>query len=147
MPIKEKPKEAQTVSFAQAPKAKPGENQTATTVADVPDKRRRPRAYDLNPHRYQWRFQSMPVQIRRDNKLIANPFRESALFVVHGVGEQEQGETAATLRVGIEDTVPRIQPKHSPGSIDGWIVPEPYGVITRSSSKAGSEPSINSMSF
>ena len=126
MPIKEKPKEAQTVSFAQAPKAKPGENQTATTVADVPDKRRRPRAYDLNPHRYQWRFQSMPVQIRRDNKLITNPFREAALSVVHGVGEQEQGETAATLRVGIEDTVPRIQPKHSPGSIDGWIVPEPY---------------------
>jgi hypothetical protein len=68
----------------------------------------------------------MPEYIRLDNNPEPNPFRKAAIFVVHGIGEQALSETAATLRVGFEDTLSLVQPDYAPDSRNNWIVPAPY---------------------
>lgn len=92
-----------------------------------PDKSTRPRAYDRSsPPRYQWVFDTIPPCIRKDGQAVDNPFRRAAIFVVHGIGEQDCGETAATLRIALEDTVPAVQPVHGAPDRDFWFVPQPY---------------------
>jgi hypothetical protein len=96
-------------------------------MPDVPDKSSRPAAYDLRPERYQWCFCSIPKSIRRAGKDEPNPFRSSAFYVVHGIGDQQMSDTAAALRLGFEDAVGRIDPGNwTPGAPDNWIVPEPF---------------------
>ncbi len=91
------------------------------------DKQHRPRAYDRPwPPRYQWVFDTIPPFIRRGGRDVDNPFRRAVLFVVHGMGEQRLGETAATLRIALEDTVPTVQPVHGHAAQDFWYVPQPY---------------------
>jgi hypothetical protein len=65
---------------------------------------------------------------------VKNPLRDRVIYVVHGMGEQEDTETAATLRWKIEDAVSELDPgfwqtndsadrtKHG----NRWILPEPY---------------------
>lgn len=103
-----------------------GQEDAMAQVSDAPDKIHRPRAYEINSARYQWNFTYVPEFIRHDGKSVENPFRKAAIFVVHGIGEQESGETAAALRTTLEDVVQEIQPTYSAGSADNWIVPQPY---------------------
>lgn len=94
---------------------------------DVPDKRARPRCLDAHPARYQWHFRAIPEYIRQQGRCIPNPFRERALYVVHGIGEQRLTETAACMRIGIEDATQDIDPQHwIAGADDNWIVPQPF---------------------
>ena len=88
----------------------------------------RPRANDMLKHRYQWRFARIPKTIKYEgNENFSNPFRESAIFVVHGIGEQQFGDTAIALRKGIEDAVPAVEPKYWDSSKENfWVVPQPF---------------------
>lgn len=95
--------------------------------ATVPDKSERPRAFDYSRHRYQWRSGRMPERILRDGKLRPTPFDETAIFVVHGIGDQADTDTAVAMRWGIEDALPMIEPgMWRPSDSDRWILPAPY---------------------
>jgi len=88
----------------------------------------RPRSYDLQDYRYQWRFRRIPQEIKyKGDSTFPSPFRKSAVFVVHGIGEQVYAETAATLRKGTEGALPTIETKYwSPDGDNNWVVPSPY---------------------
>ena len=92
----------------------------------LPDKKKRPRVYDFTSDRYQWRLGRAPAKIRKSGKDIDNPFLDTAVFVVHGMGEQKDTETAAAMRWGIEDSLPLVQPDHDNAASDEWILPAPY---------------------
>lgn len=93
----------------------------------LPDKGERPRAYQEGKRRFQWHFGAVPKHIRQYGKAVESPFRKVALFVVHGVGDQKLSETAATLRVNLEEAVGRCDPQNwAPDGDNHWIVPEPY---------------------
>ncbi len=72
----------------------------------------RPAAYDIRPDRFQWHFRLIPSRISKAGKSIPNPFRDTAVYVVHGIGEQRYAETAAELRIGFEDAVDEVEPKN-----------------------------------
>lgn len=94
---------------------------------DVPNKRGRPPFFDAHTARYQWYFRAIPLLIRRSGRNVLNPFRERALYVVHGIGEQRLAETAATFRLGFEDAMQVVEPKNwTAGAADNWIVPQPF---------------------
>lgn len=96
---------------------------------DVPKKFPRPRAFDDDPRRYQLRYRRIPEYILRDGSAepVKNPLRDRVIYVVHGMGEQEDTETAATLRWGIEDAVPELDPENwKENQENRWILPEPY---------------------
>ncbi len=88
----------------------------------------RPRSNDLQDYRYQWRFCRMPKKIKYEgDREFSSPFRKSAVFVVHGIGEQVYAETAATLRKGTEDALPIVEPRLWDAAEDNnWILPGPY---------------------
>ena len=92
----------------------------------IPTQRARPRAFDYRPDRYQWRIGRAPEKIRQGGKRIKNPFLETAIFVVHGIGNQKDTETAAAMRWGIEDSLGLLNyPDMDPAS-DEWTLPAPY---------------------
>jgi hypothetical protein len=94
---------------------------------DVPAKASRPPAYDIRLERYQWHFAAIPRFIRAAGRTIPNPFRERAVFVVHGIGAQAMAETAAALRLGLEDALVKADPRHwAAEGTENWIVPQPY---------------------
>ncbi len=94
---------------------------------DVPAKHDRPAFYDDSSARYQWHFCAIPTLIRRDGRSVLNPFRERAVYVVHGIGEQRLGDTAASFRLGFEDAVQAVEPQQwTPGAADNWVVPQPF---------------------
>ena len=107
-------------------------------VKPTPDKGKRPRAYDRldikkdkrRVARFQWRFGLIPTHIKVEGEHLCNPFRDRAIFVVHGMGEQLNTETAATLRTGVETAVLEIDPRHwmrpENGRGNDWIVPVPF---------------------
>jgi hypothetical protein len=66
----------------------------------------RPRAYQANA--YAWCFRDIPETILHAGRDTPNPVRETAVFVVHGMGEQAYLDTAATLRVGFEDVIDKL---------------------------------------
>jgi len=84
----------------------------------------------VHPAYFQWRFGLIPERIWRGGKDIDNPFRKRAIFVVHGMGEHQFTETAATLRTGIENAVQAVEPEHwetqRDSPVDDWIVPVPF---------------------
>lgn len=79
----------------------------------------RPRAYD--PLQTPFRFVDLPIEIGRDGQHIPNPARQTAVFVVHGIGLQQYPETAVTLRSGFEDAIDEISREHP-----GVMVPPPF---------------------
>lgn len=97
---------------------------------EVPSKKSgRPRAYECDPVRYQTRFGRVPLTIRKEGteEAIDNPMREFGVYVVHGIGQQVDTETAVNLRRGVEDVIPLIDPGHQgPQNENQWIVPPPY---------------------
>ena len=68
-----------------------------------------------------WRFEQTPQNV--GNPPQDNPMRRAAIFVVHGMGNQEPVETAITFRNGIEDAIEAILTEHAtdlmPG-LDRW---------------------------
>ena len=91
------------------------------------DKNARPRAYDLREERYAWEFSRIPTHIKLGGKKAKSPFRKSAVFVVHGIGNQEAGQTAVGLRTGMELAVPLVElKKWDEDASDSWVVPQPY---------------------
>lgn len=87
----------------------------------------RPRANDHNRARYQWRFGRIPETIRRGSKDLPNPFKKVAIFVVHGIGEQQDTDTAVALRRGVEDSLGLVElQKWDVNQKDAWILPPPY---------------------
>jgi hypothetical protein len=49
------------------------------------------------------------------------------MFVVHGIGDQEDTDTAVALRWGIEDSLGLVERKNwDPKGKDVWILPSPY---------------------
>jgi|GEM_PF-1177326 len=63
----------------------------------------RRRFYDRHP--FLWRFRHAPERITIGDRTRANPVRTSAVFVVHGIGSQHRGETAARLKAGFEEAL------------------------------------------
>ena len=57
---------------------------------------KRPRAWEKV---YQWHLGQVPD---------SDPSKESAIFVVHGMGKQSWAETSATLRAKMEDALEAI---------------------------------------
>lgn len=85
-------------------------------------------AYDAQPDRvYQWYFQAIPEKISVNGNDRNNPFRAHAIYVVHGMGEQHFTDTAASLRIALEDAVPYVDPENwQPGAPNYWVVPQPF---------------------
>lgn len=67
----------------------------------LPSSYLRPRAYE--PHSYAW--QPLPHTLEVNGGRIPHPVRSHAVFLVHGIGDQQRAETAATLRSGFEDAL------------------------------------------
>lgn len=79
----------------------------------------RPRAFE--PLHIPFRFVDLPTEIERDGQPVPNPVRQTAVFVVHGIGLQQYPETAVTLRSGFEDAIDEISREHP-----GVPVPPPF---------------------
>lgn len=67
----------------------------------------RPRADDNDV--YQWHIGRVPEKATTlDGKEVDNPALKSAIFLVHGMGDQQWGETTAQMRVGFEVALEEI---------------------------------------
>lgn len=69
------------------------------------DTYKRPSAYE---DVYQWHLGMVPETVERNGKILNNPARKNAIFIVHGMGQQDWAETAASLRSGFEDVLEEI---------------------------------------
>jgi hypothetical protein len=67
----------------------------------------RPRAYDADA--FPWNLHRVPATAILHGKEVPHPGRRGAIFVVHGMGEQEWTGTAAHLRSGCEDAIDAIR--------------------------------------
>jgi len=91
----------------------------------LPNKTTRPGTFDHSPLRYQWQAGRIPDEILKNGTKEPSPFLKNGLFVVHGIGDQKDTDTAVSMRLGIEDSIPKIEPSKNT-STDSWIVPPPY---------------------
>ncbi len=80
-------------------------DKTDNDVVNVCNGNKPPRAYD---DCYQWNLYRVPRKIKVKGKLQEHPGRKSAIFVVHGIGDQSWTTTAASLRSGFEDAFEAI---------------------------------------
>jgi len=100
---------------------------TSKNINDIPDKNGRPRAWEYHPQRFQWRIGRTSDQVIINGSSETTPFTKSAVFVVHGIGDQEDTDTAASMRWGIEDALPLVELKNwDPTENNAWILPAPY---------------------
>lgn len=67
----------------------------------------RPAAYETDT--YQWNLRRVPATAVMHDRPEPHPARRCAIFVVHGMGEQQWTETSATLRSGFEDALEAIR--------------------------------------
>ena len=91
------------------------------------DPEHRPRAFEEAG--YGWDIQRIPRTL--PDGTTPHPCRSSAIFIVHGIGEQQWTETAAQLRAGFEDAFEEIdawQKKNLPhgGGVDQIKLPPPF---------------------
>ena len=91
----------------------------------LPSKTNRPGTFDYSPLRYQWQAGRIPDDILHNGTKEASPFLKNGLFVVHGIGDQRDTDTAVSMRLGIEDSIPKIEPTNNT-TTDKWIIPPPY---------------------
>ncbi len=92
----------------------------------MPSDRQRPGAFEYSRDRYLWRIGRAPKQITKQGKPVDSPFYDSAIFVVHGIGEQKDTETAAAMRWGIEDALGLVELTDLNPKTDDWTLPAPY---------------------
>jgi len=68
---------------------------------------KRPRAYDDKV--YEWHIGRVPKKTTTiKGEVVDNPALKNAIFLVHGMGDQQWGETTALLRVGFEVALEKI---------------------------------------
>ncbi|MBI4660731.1 MAG: hypothetical protein HY735_17985 [Verrucomicrobia bacterium] len=67
----------------------------------------RPPAYELDS--FPWNLRRVPATAVIDGNSVPHPARRCAIFVVHGMGEQQWTETSATLRAGFEVALDAIR--------------------------------------
>ena len=77
-----------------------------------PDKTHRPCAHDYRKSRYQWRFGRIPDTIKKGGVPVDSPFQRTGVLIVHGIGDQDDVETAVSMRLGVEDALPKIELKN-----------------------------------
>src|SRR5262245_40349691 len=87
------------------------------------------RAYELDA--YPWNMGMIPRTLRVDGEERRHPALTSAVFVVHGIGQQGWVSTSAKLRAGFEDALvairdwqERSRPEGAP--VDPLEVPAPF---------------------
>jgi hypothetical protein len=95
------------------------------------DQKLRPAAFETTDQvaqsRFHWYFASIPSQIKMGGQDISNPFRQCAIYVVHGMGDQRYTDTSAALRLGLEDALLEVDPRNwNPASPNYWVIPEPF---------------------
>jgi hypothetical protein len=66
-----------------------------------------PCAYEKNS--YPWNLRRVPLKTSINGHIVPHPGRHSAIFVVHGMGEQEWLDTSVLLRSGFEDALEAIR--------------------------------------
>lgn len=66
-----------------------------------------PRAYQDDF--YPWNLHRVPRTVQIGKIDVPHPALHSAIFVVHGMGDQQWTETSATLRLGLEDALVHIR--------------------------------------
>jgi len=97
-------------------------------MAKLPKPISRPPAYE--PNSYPWNLRRVPERVEIEGKLEPHPGRRCAVFVVHGMGEQQWTETATLLRSGFEDAFDVIrdwQHRHpEPNTTPVDQVPPPF---------------------
>jgi hypothetical protein len=71
-----------------------------------PKERRLKRPLATEPEQFIWNMQHVPRTL--SDRTTPHPSRSSAIFVVHGIGQQLWTETAAQLRAGFEDAFEKI---------------------------------------
>jgi len=86
--------------------------------------RERLRAYEPLP--VPFRFEDLPEHIEEDGRSVPNPVRQTAVFVVHGMGLQRFPETAVTLRSGFEDAIGEITAQYPTVRVPPPFVYEGY---------------------
>ena len=88
------------------------------------------RAYDSKA--YPWNLTLVPRTLRVGIQEMRHPALTSAIFVVHGIGEQQWTETSAGLRSGFEDAVIAIRkwqsghPELAAQAVDPLTIPPPF---------------------
>lgn len=79
---------------------------------------------------FQWHLDMIPDTLVIDGQERQNPAKSSAIFVVHGMGEQEPADTAALLRSGFDDALASIHQwqfdNQQQAIPKGYFVPPPY---------------------
>jgi hypothetical protein len=79
---------------------------------------------------YQWHLEMVDEVIKIDGEEIPNPAKHSAIFVVHGMGEQKAEETAAILRSGFDDALIEIYKWQNDNlrqsAESDYVIPPPY---------------------
>ncbi len=88
----------------------------------------RPPAYQ--PNSYPWNIRRVPLTVEIKGRKGPHPGRHCAVFVVHGMGQQQRTDTALAIRSGEEDALESIrswQKKHlDPSEIVPDQVPPPF---------------------
>jgi len=64
-------------------------------------------SYEKNS--YPWNLRRVPLKTNIGGRMVPHPGRHCAIFVVHGMGEQEWLDTSITLRSGFEDALEAIR--------------------------------------
>ena len=85
------------------------QNEVTTTTETTAARATRPhgpRAYEVDA--FEWNLGRVPSCCEIRGQTIPHPGRCCAIFVVHGMGEQQWTETAAGLRVGFENALEAI---------------------------------------
>jgi len=67
------------------------------------------RPYAYKKKSYPWNLRRVPEKANINGHIVLHPGRHSAIFVVHGMGEQEWLDTSVTLRSGFEDALEVIR--------------------------------------
>jgi hypothetical protein len=67
----------------------------------------RPCAFEKNS--YPWNLHRVPKETTINGRIVPHPGRQCAIFVVHGMGEQEWLDTSVLLRSGFEDALEIIR--------------------------------------
>ena len=90
--------------------------------------RKSPRAYEHEE--FPWHIGRVPKTWNKGGGPVKHPARASAVFLVHGIGEQMRTETAAMLHSGFEDALDEIADWQRDHNIEGVEdienLPPPY---------------------
>lgn len=103
-------------------------NEGKFTLDSIKKRWRRRSIYEKSA--FAWHIGKVPPQLTIRGKEQKHPAKHSAVFVVHGIGDQGQAETAALLRSGFDNSLLKIenwQVKHDKVTYpENVFMPAPY---------------------